>query len=105
MAVPARRQVASPFSSQGTEEWQSKLLHTKNYTEQCSPFHITSEKKKNLPCRIRINTKEKTHLQTTNHCITPSFAKGPVMTVTFNLLISKLWCSVKIKHPEFTLNL
>lgn len=34
--------------------------------------------------------RKKTHLQSTNHCITPSFAKGPVMTVTFNLLISKL---------------
>lgn len=43
MAVLGRRQVASPFSSQGAEEWQSKLPRNTNYTEQLSPFHITQE--------------------------------------------------------------
>lgn len=50
VAVLSRRQVVSPFSSQGTEEWQKVNLHAVSITLSIS--HCLEGKS---PCRIRIN--------------------------------------------------
>lgn len=58
MAALSRRQVVSPFSSQGTEEWQKVNLHSVSITLSSSLCFTLLGKKKKLSLKSKDKLKK-----------------------------------------------